>query len=100
MIIIYILAIFSLSFLVKESDGPWGIMSKLRNKLLQNKYIGVFFYQLLNCYHCVGTWAGVSIYFLSQKDYSLNLAIIWGLAGGTISLFLDALLVKLNESKN
>lgn len=96
-IIIILLAIFGLAFLFKESDGPWGIMSWLRNRLMTNKYVGVFFYKLLSCYFCVGFWSGIVVYLLSQDLWKFNLLICWGLAGGVICLILDALLAKLHQ---
>ena len=95
--IIYIFAIFGLAFLIKESDGPWGIMAWLRNKLMTNKHVGVFFYKLFACYFCVGFWAGIVIYLLSQETWKFNLLICWGLSGGVICLLIDALLSKLHQ---
>ena len=94
MIIIYLLAIYAISFVIKEIDGPWGIIGYIRNKLIRNKYVGVFFYKLLNCYLCVGTHAGWIVYLLSQKNYHLNLLICWALAGGAISLILDKVIMQ------
>lgn len=94
-LIIYILSIYGLAFLIKETDGPWGIMSWIRNSLVTNKYVGVFFYKLLSCYFCIGCHAGWIIYLLSAKHYHFNLLICWMLAGGVISLILDGLLTWL-----
>lgn len=97
-IIFAILAIYGLSFLIKDSAGPWGIMSWLRSKLMNNKYVGVFFYKLLDCYFCVGCHAGWIVYLLHEKEWRINLLICWVLAGGAISLIMDAVLGKLNSS--
>lgn len=96
-ILISLLAIFGLAFLFKESDGPWGVMSWLRNRLMANKYVGVFFYKLLACYFCVGFHCGWVMYLLSQEHWKFNLLICWGLAGGVICLILDGLLTKLHQ---
>lgn len=93
---IALLAIFGLSFLIKESSGPFDIMSKLRNYLMRNKYVGYFFYSLLSCYFCVGCHSGWIVYLLFNKNYTVNLFIIWMLAGGASSLILEAVLNKLN----
>ncbi len=98
MIIVLLLSIFSLSFLIKESDGPWGIMAWIRNKLISNKYVGVFFYKLLSCYFCVGSHAGWLIYLLANEEWQWNYFIIWSLAGGSISLILNAVLERLYKS--
>jgi hypothetical protein len=97
MIIIYLLAIYAITFAIKEIDGPWGIISWFKNQLMQNKYVGVFFYKLFSCYFCLGFHAGWMIYLLSQDHYKFNLIILWGLAGAASSLILDTLVTKLSR---
>lgn len=97
-IFISLLAIFGLAFLFKESDGPWGVMSWLRNRLMANKYVGVFFYKLLACYFCVGFHCGWIVYLLQAPNYNFQFFILWGLAGGTICLILDGLLARLSSA--
>lgn len=95
-LIISILSIFGLAFFFKESDGPWGIMAWSRSKLMNNKYVGVFFYNLLNCYFCLGCHCGWLVYLLQAPTYSVQFFILWTLAGGVISLILDGVLSKLH----
>jgi len=96
-IIIQMCAIFGIAFLIKESDGPWGIMAWLRNKLVSNKYVGVFFYKLLDCWFCTGNWAAWAIYLLTEQSYKLNIIFVWGLAGGSICLILSEILSRLQR---
>jgi hypothetical protein len=96
-ILISVLAIFGLAFLFKESDGPWGIMAWLRNKLMTNKFVGVFFYKLLDCYFCLGFHCGWMVYLLHAPHYQWQFFVLWGLAGGVISLILDGLLTRLHR---
>lgn len=96
-IIIFCLAIFGLAFLVKETDGPGGIIAWFRNLLLQNKYVGVFFYKLLSCYFCTGMYCGAAVYLLSQPAFQWNLLFLWSLAGGVICLIMDGLMNKLHS---
>ena len=86
--IICLTAIFSLTFAMKELDGPLNIFNKVRLFLLGNKYVGVFFYHLFQCYFCLGTYSGMVIYLLHQhfQDISACDMILWGLAGSTISM--------------
>lgn len=97
-LLICLLAMFGATFAFKETDGPFDIMSHLRSKLMQNKYLGVFFYKLLSCYFCSGFYGGLIIYLLHEKVWHWNLLIIWGLAGGSISLIIDGLLSKLHSA--
>lgn len=95
--IIIVCSIFSLAFLIKEADGPGGIVAWFRNLLLQNKYVGVFFYKLLSCYFCTGMYSGAAIYLLSQFPFQWNLLFLWSLAGGGICLIMDGLMNKLHQ---
>ncbi|MGE3320515.1 MAG: hypothetical protein AB7I18_14590 [Candidatus Berkiella sp.] len=99
-LLILIFAIFGLAFLIKESDGPWGCMAWVRSWLMKNKYVGVFFYKLLDCYFCVGFHCGWMVYLLHAEHYSIQFFILWGLAGAAISLILDAALSKLQQSRD
>lgn len=92
--IMIICAIFGLAFLVKESDGPWGVIASARNWIFSNQTVGVFFYKLLDCYFCLGFHCGWIVYLLSQPTYEFNLLICWALAGGVICLIFDKLLSR------
>jgi hypothetical protein len=96
-IIIYILSIYGLAFAIKDASGPWGIMSLIRNRLISNKYVGVFFFELFECYFCVGFHAGWIVYLLSQDSWALNYFILWALAGGVVSLILDGAVAQLHK---
>lgn len=97
--IITVAAIFGLAFLIKESDGPWGIIAWVRNYLMTNKYVGVFFFKLFDCYFCLGFHCGWVAYLLHESTYSPAFFVLWGLAGGVISLTFDMLLRKLTPSQ-
>lgn len=97
MTLLIILAIFGLAFLIKDSNGPFDIMSNLRRALMQNKYVGVFFFKLFECYFCIGCHCGWIVYLLSHEHYSWQFFILWTLAGGTISLMLDGVLARLHR---
>lgn len=99
-IIIQLLAIFGLVFLIKETDGPWGIISWFRNKLIGNRFMGVFFYKLLSCYFCTGCHAGWIIYLLSisYHEWSIDNFVLWVLAGGTFSFVMNALIERTSNN--
>jgi hypothetical protein len=96
-IVILICAVYGFMFAIKETDGPWGVMNWFRRILLSNKYVGVFFYKLLNCAYCSGAWSGVIVYLLTTQCIKLNELLIWGLAGGTICLIIDGVLAFLHR---
>ena len=81
-----LLAIFGLSLFIREMDGPFGVMNWLRNRLTNNKYVGVFFYHLLSCWFCTGCHAGWIVYLLANPSNSWNVQnfILWVFAGGAI----------------
>lgn len=101
MIIIQLLAIFGLVFLIKETDGPWGIISWFRNKLIGSRFVGVFFYKLLSCYFCTGCHAGWMIYLLSisYHEWSISNFVLWVLAGGTLSFVMNLVIEKLSNQE-
>ncbi len=92
------MAIFGLAFSIKEIDGPWNILTKSRNWLITNKYFGVFFYNLLSCYVCVGFHAGWIVWLLSQ--FAFGQIICWGLAGSTICILLNSIISLLTAINN
>jgi len=94
---IVILAIYGLAFFLKESDGPWGVMNWFRRTLFNLLWVGVFFIKLFDCYFCVGCHCGWIVYLLSTTTPTWQFFILWTLAGGTISLIIDALLSKLHQ---
>jgi len=98
-ILISIFAIFSLAFLIKEIEGPWGIVSTSRNWIMKNSIVGTFFYKLLECYYCLGFWCGIAVYLLSQNEWHVNLLICWGLAGAAISLMFSKALHYLSAGE-
>lgn len=84
-IIVILLSIFGLTFFLTQSDGPFGIMSWARNKLIDNETVGVFFYKLFICPFCCGCWSGAVIYLLSSENYSFGMLWTYVFAGGAIS---------------
>jgi hypothetical protein len=98
-VILIVCAIFGIAFFLKESDGPFDIMSKLRHYLISNKYVGVFFYNLLSCYFCVGCHTGYLVYLLitPMNLWTINWFIIWVFAGGTISYLINSILERNND---
>ena len=96
--IVSLLAIFGLTFFIKETDGPFGVMNWLRNQLMNNKHVGVFFYKLFSCYFCLGCHASYIVYLLQtpQANWSLFDCVVWIFAGGIFSYIADVLLGRLS----
>lgn len=90
-IIISLLAIYGITFFIKEKDGPFDVMTIIRSKLMKNQYVGVFFYKLLDCYFCVGTYAGIIVYVISKHFQGLDMyeAMLWGFAGAATSMIIN-----------
>ena len=96
--IITLFAIYGLAFLLKDSAGPFDVIDKMRIWLFKNKYVGTFFFKLFDCYFCLGCHCGWMVYLFSPEPFTLQFFILWTLAGGAISLILNALLMKLHAS--
>ena len=97
MIIIQLLSIYTLSFFIRNLSGPFNLFGIIRNKLLSNKWFGVFFYELLNCPFCIGFHCGYAIYILQYTNFNIKHFMLWALAGSTIVAIIDAIIQKLHE---
>ena len=94
MIVVAILAVLGLSLLIRNADGPFDLFQKTRILLLQNKYVGAFFYKLLSCPLCIGFHCGWVIYLLIMVGFSIGQFLLWCFAGSAIvfigeKLFID-----------
>lgn len=64
----FILLSCSFTFCIKNTDGPFGIINYLRRFLLNSK-LGPTFYNLFNCYYCLGfhtSWMSYCILYYNQ----------------------------------
>jgi len=96
-IILYLIAMYGLSFFIKEMPGPFDLMSRLRNWLMTNKYVGVFFYKLFSCYFCVGCHSGWIVYLLANDKWSIQDCLIWMLAGGAVSFVINIIVERISK---
>jgi len=99
-IIILLLASFGLTFLIRQSEGPFGIISWFRNKLMLIPHIGVFFYKLLECPYCTGFWCGIIVYLINEKKYALNFLFLFALASAAACLIIDNMLSYFQRENN
>lgn len=92
--ILTIFAIYSIAFSLKET----ALLDRPRNFLMRNSK---FFYDLLSCYHCTGSYAGLIGYLLFNQWCCLSYreAALWFFAGGAISFILNGVSNKLYEVK-
>lgn len=96
-LILLLLAICSLSFFIQNLSGPFNLFGLVRNKLLQNKYFGVFFYELLSCPWCIGFHAGYLVYLLQATSFDIRQFIVFGLAGSTTNALFSVIFNKLES---
>lgn len=85
-----ILAIYSISFAIKESS----LLDIPRNWITRNS---PFFYKLLSCYFCLSFYSGIIAYFLFNPLQTLSFKdiLLWGLAGSSIGLIMNGIVSKL-----
>jgi hypothetical protein len=88
--LIILLSFFSLTFAIKESI----LFDKIRIYLISKS---PFFCHLFSCYHCVGFWSGIVIYFLADNQFKIREMLLWGLASAAFSLIISEVLNKLNK---
>lgn len=96
-IIIVISAICSLSFFIQNLSGPFNIFGLTRNLLLKNKYLGLFFYELLSCPWCIGFHSGYAVYLLQVSNFNIRNFILFGLAGSAINALFSIIYKKLEN---
>lgn len=95
MIVIQLLAIYGLMLLIRDADGPWGVIAKWRNWMLSLGWgLGPQFYNLLNCSICLGAQSAGCVYVLSKLGWWLA---IWVLTGASVGLILDAVIDRLRR---
>ena len=96
-LVLIFLAIISLSFFIQNLSGPFNIFGLARNKLLQNKYVGVFFYELLSCPWCIGFHSGYLVYLLQCTEFDFRKMVIFGLVGSAVNAIFSELFNKLDS---
>jgi len=81
--------------LIKESS----ILDQPRNWLLQRS---PFFFKMLDCWFCTGIHAGWIACLLTQpfSKHTFNEIVLWALAGGPVSLIMNALVDKLYRQED
>jgi hypothetical protein len=94
MIVMQLLAIYGLMLLIRDADGPWGLIAKWRNWMLSLPWgLGVQFYNLVNCPVCLGAWCGCWVYVF----WKLAPWLCWLLTGAAVGLILDTVLDRLRR---
>jgi len=88
--ILIILAIYSISFGLKEST----LLDKPRNFITRSS---PFFYKLFSCYYCLSFYSGIIAYFLFNPWCCIVLSdiVLWGLAGSAIGLIMNGIVSNL-----
>lgn len=62
-----LLSAMGFTILMTKFDGPFNILQKIRTFFINNKYIGVLSYQMLNCSFCAGFWFGMLYYAIMYE---------------------------------
>jgi hypothetical protein len=76
------LAVWRLSHLLSQEDGPFGIVFQVRKKLGQG-----FFGSLLDCFHCVSVWVSIPFACYLAPSWVEGILLWFALSGGAGLLF-------------
>lgn len=77
-----VLAVWRLSHLFSQEDGPFDFVFRLR------KFVGQgFFGSLLDCFYCLSIWFAIPFAFLLAKNFMDGLLYWLALSGGACILF-------------
>jgi hypothetical protein len=89
-VIFKILAIYSITFAIKETS----LLDIPREWLMKHS---VFFFKLISCAYCLTTHSGYLAYllFTPPAEYAWRGFLLWALAGGPIGLIFNGVINKL-----
>lgn len=96
MTFIMVLAIYGLSYALRNLNGPFNVIGLVRNRAISYH---IFFYELLTCPYCVGFHCGWAVYLLGFSGFSFGAMIVWALAGSVIVPMFDRVF-EMTESSN
>jgi hypothetical protein len=93
----FLLATFGLNFMLRNADGPLGIIARWRNWMMRIPWLGVQFMNWTSCAFCSGIWCAAVIFWISVDGKTLGQAVTWILAGGAACLLIESVLNRLNR---
>lgn len=76
-----VLAVWRLTHLVVEEDGPWDVFLRLRGAA---RAIGVE--RLVGCFLCFSVWAAAAVALLLSRDWREVVLLVPAFSGGAILL--------------
>jgi len=74
------LAVWRMTHLLAEEDGPWDLLAKLR-AALGNGVLG----QLMDCFYCLSLWIALPLAVLTSNGW-LGIAVHWMALSGAACL--------------
>ena len=91
------MAIYALSYMIRNLSGPFDIFDKFRQKMIEVS--GPTFYNILNCSWCIGFYCGILVKFLYSFTFNPITLLISGLSGSFVVYALD-IVFELIQSLN
>jgi hypothetical protein len=80
-VFIAVLAVWRVTHLLAEEDGPWDAIVYVRSRLRSR-----FWGHLLDCFHCVSLWIAIPLTFWVGSTWTERLILWPALSGGAILL--------------
>lgn len=91
--ILAVLALWRITHLVAEEDGPWNIIYRIR------KAAGTgFFGSLLDCFYCVSIWTAIPFGYWLGANWTEKFLYWWALSGAVC--LLQQLSTSINSKQN
>jgi hypothetical protein len=80
--VLSILAVWRLTHLFSQEDGPWDLVFRLRKQLGQG-----FFGNLLDCFYCLSIWIAIPFAVWMSDDLITGIVHWLAISGGACILF-------------
>lgn len=96
-IVLLLLAVCGVATAVSQTEGPFGLVSKVRNLLAHIPLLGPMLLSVLSCNFCLGFWSGLAVHVLTGGNVlNVSESLVMAFAGGTFNSLFGVVMSKLS----